>query len=202
MKSRTVTNKTDSRLNHTVWPAQLLSRRIRLFGLGVLLVPFFSNAGCDDGGLILEKTVPAPIAEKFPYEIPAASRKAIWGGDNFEVKHEGVVHYLVLQGIDSPKPGQDYFDQSRNHLEDLIANRPLRVTVYGLDHEKREIARVSANDLDVSFEMIRAGLAWHDGNEFEDSESFKLAEKDARNKKIGLWKDPDPIHPSEFEARR
>ena len=202
MTLRTVTNKSDSRPNHTVWPAQKLSRRIRLFGLSVLLVSFFSNLGCDNAGLIPEKTVPAPIAEKFPYEIPTATAKVIWGGDNFQVSHDGVVHYLVLQGIDSPKPGQDYYQPSRKHLEDLITNRPLRVIVYGLDNEKREVARVFINDMDVSLNMLRAGLAWYDGNEFEDAESFKQAEKTARDKKIGLWIDPDPIHPSEFESRR
>ena len=164
----------------------------------MLLIMLFSTAGCDDG-FMGSKSIPAPIAQQFPYEIQAKSIVAIWGGDNFEVMHDGLLHYLVLQGIDSPKPGQDYFGQSLKHLDDLIVGRSFRVIIYGLDEEKREIARVFVNELDVNIEMLRAGLAWYDGNEFEDSRSFKLYEKAARDEKIGLWNDPDPIHPSEFK---
>ena len=187
----------DSSLIQMGWPAQRSAPRIRLYGLGLLLIILFSTAGCD-GSFLGSKSIPAPIAQEFPYEIQTGSIVTIWGGDNFEVMHDGLLHYLVLQGIDSPKPGQEYFRESQKQLDDLITRHYFRVIIYGLDEEKREIARVFVDDLDVNFEMVRTGAAWFDGKELGDSESFKSAEKEARAKKIGLWKNPDPIHPSEF----
>jgi endonuclease YncB( thermonuclease family) len=159
-----------------------------------------SIIGCVDGFIGL-KSIPTPIAENFPYEMEGAKTGAIAGGDNFEVLCEGRLHYLVLQGIDSPKPGQDFFYESRKHVTDLLKSRTFRVLVFGLDDEKREIARVFVDDLDVNLEMARAGAAWFDGDEFEDSEKFKAAEQSARDRQIGLWKNPHPVHPSEFNPK-
>lgn len=188
----------DSRWKQSGLPARSWPRQIRLCGLSLLLIMLSAYPGCGDSFVGL-KSVPTPLPETFPYEIQGASAGSFWGGDSFEATYEGLLHYLVLQGIDSPKRGQDYYRQSRKCLMDLVRNRPLRAVLYGLDDEKREIAQVFVGDVDVNLEMVRAGAAWFDGNEFEDSDRFKAAEQEAREKKIGLWKNPNAVPPSEFD---
>ncbi len=114
----------DSRLESNGWQERDISPRLRLYGWSLMLIGLLFIAGCDLG-YISAKSIPTPIPEKFPYEIEGASAAKIWGGDNFEVMHDGLLHYLVLQGIDSPKPGQDYFRESRKHIRALVRRRPL-----------------------------------------------------------------------------
>jgi len=54
--------------------------------------------------------------------------------------------------------------------------------------------------LDVSLAQVTVGLAWHYKHyqreqTGEDRELYDQAEKDARQRKVGLWGDPEPIPP-------
>ena len=46
--------------------------------------------------------------------------------------------------------------------------------------------------------MIRAGLAWH-FKKYSDSEILNNLEIEARNKKVGLWRDRTPKKPGKYE---
>ena len=146
------------------------------------------------------KSLPAPPVDSFPYELTNVRNLAMLGGDNFQIHDGVVVHCLILEGIDSPKPGQDYFLQSKRHVYSYIKRKKFRVVLLGYDEMKREIARVYVDDLNVNLEMVKAGMAWWDGCEFEGSDEIKAAESAAREAKIGLWRNPNPVHPSEFDA--
>ena len=154
--------------------------------------------GCQNE-LVPSKSLPAPLVNDFPYELEFVKRMRIWGGDNLEVGQDGVIHYLVLQGIDSPKPGQDDFGLSRKALVNLIQRDLMRVVVVGRDDLQREIAQLYLGDTNLNLEMARLGMVWWDGTEFDGSETIQQAVATARKKKIGIWKNPDAIHPSEWE---
>ncbi len=59
-----------------------------------------------------------------------------------------------------------------------------------------------AGDLNVGLELIRQGLGWFDGTEFENSELYQQAELEAKTEKIGLWSEPDPVPPWKFESEK
>ncbi len=82
----------------------------------------------------------------------------------------------------------------------MIREHKFRVVILRHDEMRREIARVYIEDKNINLEMVKKGMAWWDGSEFEGVEKIKFAEQVARRKKIGLWKNPNAIHPSEFEA--
>ena len=155
--------------------------------------------GCNDrGALVKNRSLPAPIAERFPYELKSAQPTAIWAGDQFQIDSDGTIHYYVLRGVEAPKPGQDFFLQSRQLLTDLIGNRELTIVVCGVDDHKREIANVVVDDIDVNLAIIAAGMAWYNRDIVDGWEQLQQAEQSARDQKKGLWQSAHPVRPSDF----
>lgn len=130
----------------------------------------------------------------------------IWGGDNFEIREEMELHYILIRGVDTPKVGQDYYDEAFQLFTKSVRGQKTRVEIVGRDELMREFADVfvlpkKESDLrkDMGLELIKAGLGWYDGMEFDKAKEYREAEKQAREKKIGLWADPNPVPPWDFE---
>jgi hypothetical protein len=168
--------------------------RIEVWFCILMLISLISAGfcGCDVESLGANKSVPAPLVDNLPYEIANAWNRNTHGGDNIEVVDDELVHYIVLEGIDAPKPEQELYWKSLGHLHRLLSNKSLRVEVLGYDEMKREIARVYVGNTNVSLQMAKDGMAWWDGCEFEGADEIKAAEAEARQSKIGLWKPPKP----------
>lgn len=52
----------------------------------------------------------------------------------------------------------------------------------------------------LSAEIIKVGMGWH-YKRYSTSKELALYELEARDKKIGLWIDINPIEPSEFRRQ-
>lgn len=165
-----------------------------------------TSAGCIK--TIADKTLPAPISDKVPYEMNGRIRR-VSGGDNFEFVKSNRIHFVIIRGIDSPKAGQDFYQQAAQATRNMTRNKDVRIKVVDRDESMIEIAEVFViqgdvadiqDDLNVGLELMRRGLAWFDGTELEDSELYRQAELEARSKKIGLWSEADPVPPWEFES--
>ena len=166
---------------------------------GVLLF-----AGCPDS--FMRKSLPAPLRSEEHYTLQGRPRR-MWGGDNFEFGNSLELHYIVIRGIDTPKPGQELYGPARSAAWNRIRKRQIRVEVYGKDEMMREIADVyvpqkDGADVNLGLELLRLGWGWYDGNEFELAESYRQAELEAREKKIGIWATENPIAPWAFESQQ
>ena len=146
------------------------------------------------------KSLPAPLAEDFPYEIPSGERMRVWGGENFELSDNGVLHFLILEGVSAPKPSQPHYEESRKHLIQMLRGKRIRTVIQSRDHMMREMARVYVDDVDVNLQMVKDGMAWWDGTEINGFEEIKMAEAIAREAKLGLFANPEAVHPSEFQT--
>ncbi len=162
------------------------------------LILGLTYCGCNGDILNAGKMLPAPLRYDFPYSIDEANRIRWWDGDNFDVKVGDVVHYIVVRGLIPPRTGQPFATQSRDRVRSLSRRKNLDIVVYRHDESKREVGDVFLDGENLGLRIIREGLAWYDGNEFEGSEQYRLAEEEAREKKLGLWASPDPVHPAEF----
>lgn len=49
--------------------------------------------------------------------------------------------------------------------------------------------------------MVATGNAWH-YREFDKTVAYSEAERDSRERKFGLWANPDPIKPQEWRRRK
>ena len=110
---------------------------------------------------------------------------------------------IRLTGIDAPEKKMPFGQRSKEHLSDLIFNKDVQVETEKLDRYGRTLGKVLLNRNDINLAMINAVLAWHYKKyQHEQSGSDRLlyahAEEQARQQRIGLWRDPKPIPPWEW----
>ena len=110
---------------------------------------------------------------------------------------------VQLRGVAAPLLIQEFGGLSRQHLSNLVLDKPVEVQFSQLQSEQ-VVARVIWNDLDIGLQVIRDGAAWFDkvGNHsLTDDERvlYSEAEQLARNEMRGLWSEGSPMPPWEWK---
>jgi endonuclease YncB( thermonuclease family) len=125
-------------------------------------------------------------------------------GDTVTVLDAQKTQYKVrLAGIDAPEKRQPFGDRSRQHLASLAFRRQVVIEWHKTDRWGRIVGKVVVDRIDVCLEQVRAGLAWHyldyaREQSPEDRSAYSEAERVARAKRLGLWRDPQPMAPWDF----
>lgn len=120
-------------------------------------------------------------------------------------------HKIRLLGIDAPERGQAFGEQSRQSLSRLTYRKAVRIDwesrdVYGRILGKVRVASARCRqydcpkEFDVNLEQVRLGLAWwnkkYADSQFpRDARIYEIAERQAREKRAGLWADAHPTPP-------
>lgn len=159
---------------------------------------------CEDDVVDPDKSLPAPLPETLPYEFHGKVFR-VWGGDYFDMRVGQVIHFVCLEGVDSPKHGQPFAGEAWHELSRITNDKQLRVVIKRLDESKVAFVRAwvpaeseSDQEIDVGLELIKRGFGWYDGNTFEGDTDYQSAQTEAREAKLGLWSEPNPIPPWEF----
>lgn len=125
---------------------------------------------------------------------------AVPEGDALEVLSENTVFFIRLQDVDAPEIDQPYGREAQLFLDSLARGKRATVTRRSLSEgdarQKGQIALESG--LNLSHELLKAGLAWWDRKAAPNNDSLWKLERDARTEQRGLWKDSDPIPPWEW----
>lgn len=132
---------------------------------------------------------------------------SVTDGDTIKVldSHK-VQHKIRLTGIDAPEKNQPYGKASREHLAALVAGKLVRVESNKNDRYGRILGKVWIDDTDANLEQLKAGYAWWYKYYAKDQSKtdrikYESAEKAAREAKLGLWVEPNPINPYEWRKR-
>ncbi|QNL51901.1 thermonuclease family protein [Olivibacter sp. SDN3] len=118
-------------------------------------------------------------------------------GDTMEVLYEGNPIKVRLAHIDCPekRASQPFGNAAKEALSALCFGQEVEVYSDSYDRYGRLIAVVRNNkNQNINQEMLRLGMAWHFKRYSSDS-IYAQIESEARQQKIGLWKDPNPIPP-------
>ncbi len=117
-------------------------------------------------------------------------------GDTLHVRLGGAIMKVRLNGIDCPELGQRFGDEAKEFTTRLVMNKEVMVKGKGEDSSGYIVADVILEDqINVGHEILKAGYAWwFSGNPKEDGTLFEL-EREAKNEKLGLWSDPNPVAP-------
>lgn len=128
-------------------------------------------------------------------------------GDSLLVRIDGRgVRGVRIAGIDAPEKGQPWADVSRRALLEQLDDRDVRIDVIKTDRFDRLVGRVFVARHDAGLAQLRAGLAWHFARYDADlrpavRRRYAQAERQARLRALGLWRDADPLPPWEHRAR-
>lgn len=104
---------------------------------------------------------------------------------------------IRLAQIDGPESDQAFGQRSRQSLSDMVFKKAVGVEKESVDRYGRTVGTVFVGDLDVNREQVKRGMAWAYRKYLHDQTLLQV-EAIARQSKIGLWSDPNPVPPWEF----
>ena len=115
-------------------------------------------------------------------------------------------HKVRLTGIDAPERRQAFGNVSKESLAELVAGQSVAVEWDKVDRYGRKVGKVLLAGQDANLAQVRRGLAWH-YKQYQreqsptDQKSYAAAEIEAKEAKLGLWRDAEPMPPWEFRRK-
>ena len=123
----------------------------------------------------------------------------VYDGDTIKVDQgRGYVRVRVY-GIDCPEKGQPYANVALKFVIERVKNHTVKVVEKDHDKYGRLVGSVILEDgTDLGRELVRSGLAWH-YTRYSNDKKLAALEKEARQARRGLWRDPHPTPPWEYK---
>jgi endonuclease YncB( thermonuclease family) len=126
-------------------------------------------------------------------------------GDTINLLVENKQERIRLASIDAPEtghgskqPGQPFGEASRKNLAQHVAGKTLTLLCFEKDRYERHICDIPVGNTTANRLQVEEGMAWANqqakGRYLRDR-SLPTLEKTARQKKIGLWSEPNAIAP-------
>lgn len=124
-------------------------------------------------------------------------------GDTVVLILNGEETVVRLAHIDSPEKRQPFGYAAKQFVSDLCFGREITLLSENKkDRDGRLIAEVILRDgTNINKEVVRVGLAWH-FKKYSNDEEYADLENNARDMRVGLWADKDPIAPWEWRKGR
>ncbi|WP_111682818.1 thermonuclease family protein [Winogradskyella tangerina] len=127
---------------------------------------------------------------------------AITDGDTFKLlQKDSTLVRVRVANIDCPERKQPFSKRAKQFTSDAIFSKNVELKVLKKDRYGRSIAYVFYNNKNLGEELLKAGLAWH-YVKYSDDESLQNLEDKAREKKVGLWSDPNAIAPWDWRSQK
>jgi endonuclease YncB( thermonuclease family) len=122
-------------------------------------------------------------------------------GDTLKVltaKHGLVI--VRLAGVDCPEHSQRHWRTAKAHLVAMVGSSQVTIACYKTDRYNREVCKVRTAAGDLGAGLLEAGLAWHyksyqSEQSPDERDLYARLELKARERRIGLWQEPDPMPP-------
>ena len=110
-------------------------------------------------------------------------------------------HKIRLNDIDAPEKKQAFGNKSKDNLAKYIAGKTVTVEYQKKDKYKRVLGTIYYNNTDINLQQVKDGYAWV-YKKYSNNQTYYKAEKVARDKKVGLWVDKNPLEPWEFRKKK
>jgi endonuclease YncB( thermonuclease family) len=124
-------------------------------------------------------------------------------------------HKIRLGGIDAPEKSQPFGQRSKENLSRMVFNKDVRVDWTNRDRYHRIVGKVWVQPadcptcpmtLDAGQAQPAAGMAWWyrkyaKEQSPEDRGRYESEEAEAKARRIGLWRDADPVPPWEWRRK-
>ena len=133
--------------------------------------------------------------------------RAVYDGDTVLLATRDDSRLKVrLYGIDAPEtakpdqPGQPFGSVARRMLMYKIMGRQVSAEVMDVDQYRRSVAVIRHGRRDINREMVAEGMAWAYREYLQGAYASEYldAEDRARSRRVGLWRESNPLPPWEF----
>jgi len=122
------------------------------------------------------------------------------------VTQNGTRLRVRLYGIDAPevrhekKPGQSFREEARKASAGKVLRKEVTPTIQERDQYKRMVGIIKIGNRNINEEMVREGWAWAYREYLRGPyvSEFINTEREARERRLGLWQQSNPQPPWEF----
>jgi endonuclease YncB( thermonuclease family) len=118
-------------------------------------------------------------------------------GDAILVMENGKEVRIRLWGIDAPEKDQAFGIMAKKYLSDAVFGKPVKVEMVDNDMSGTAVGKVYHNAY-INLKIVKDGLAWHYVKYAPNDKALRSAEKEARDKRRGLWSHTNPTPPWEW----
>jgi micrococcal nuclease len=119
-------------------------------------------------------------------------------GDTILIQSGSQKIRVRMYGIDAPELKQKYGKESKKYLEKRIMDKNVDIKVINQDQYGRKVGKVFYKNKDINLEMLETGNAWFYEYHAKHEKDYRKAFKNAKEQKLGLWKDKNPQNPRNF----
>ncbi|WP_276883163.1 thermonuclease family protein [Campylobacter cuniculorum] len=119
-------------------------------------------------------------------------------GDTINVLEGNKIVKIRLFGIDAPESKQEFGIESKNFLASMIGDKKIRIIYKDKDKYGRILALIKFEDKDINKIMVNTGHAWAYSYY---SDMYLREQKLAQEKKLGLWKNKNPLEPYKWRKQ-
>lgn len=137
---------------------------------------------------------------RYSYAIDSVSAKVVGvkDGDTYVILIDKTQITIRLEHVDCPEKKQAYGQVAKKFGSDFCFGKEVKIKWNKVkDRNGRWIAEIYLLDKCLNKELVKYGLAWH-FKKYSKSVEYSNLELEARKKKIGLWRDKQPIAPWEW----
>jgi endonuclease YncB( thermonuclease family) len=121
--------------------------------------------------------------------------------------HDGDTITLLMAGnrqikvrlaqIDAPETTQAFGQRSQQSLSEMVFNKTITVEKETTDKYGRTVGTLFIEGVDANKEQLKRGMAWVYRHYLHD-QSLLTLEETARQDKVGLWADANPMAPWDY----
>jgi endonuclease YncB( thermonuclease family) len=126
-------------------------------------------------------------------------------GDSLVIRDDkNQEHQLRLVFIDAPEYSQPFGNEARRNLDNWVYRKRIQAQVMDTDRYQRKVVVLHLGSTDINSEQIKAGFAWHyqqfakGKQSASDFARYQSLEQQARQAKIGLWQEAQPMPPWDY----
>lgn len=117
-------------------------------------------------------------------------------GDTLEILRGRIPVVVRLHGIDCPELAQPFGRKAKNLSGALAFNKTVTVIERSRDRYNRSVAEIILPSREnLAHALLKQGLAWWYRKYAPRDSTLRLLEESARDRRLGLWADPNPIPP-------
>lgn len=114
--------------------------------------------------------------------------------------HDGKGEKIRLYGIDTPEKRQAFGKRAKQFTSDMVFDQIAEVEAQDIDRYGRTVGLVNVKSQSLNEALIKNGYAWVYRHYCKKDfcKDWISLESAARENKIGLWSEPNPIPPWDF----
>lgn len=124
-------------------------------------------------------------------------------GDTLTILDASNTQFKIrLAAIDAPEKSQPFGERGKQKLSDLCYGKIAIIKVVSMDRYGRSVGDVDCAGINANQAMIESGLAWVYRKYDKGHEHLYAIEEEARNARLGLWTDSNPIAPWDWRKAK